>query len=91
MNTKASVTVGWIAYTVAFLVGGGYAINRYWNAPGGRREREEAADRARAQDAARELLEEERIRSQKALPSGPKEPLSDANAHPQDPRRVEGM
>ncbi len=66
MNTKASFTVGWIAYTAAFAIGGAIAIHRYWNGPGGRREREEAADRLRAEQAAREAVEEERIRRERA-------------------------
>ena len=65
MNTKASATVGWIAYTVGFSLGAAYAVNRYWNAPGGRREREEMADRARAEEAAREAIEEDRIRKER--------------------------
>lgn len=67
MNTKSSVAVGWAAYTVAFAVGGGYGIHRYWNGPGGRREREAEADRVRAEQAAKEAVEEDRIRRQRAL------------------------
>ena len=66
MNTKVSTTVGWVAYTAAFCIGGGYALHRYWNGPGGRKEREAEADRLRAEEEAREAEEEEKIRRLRA-------------------------
>lgn len=67
MNTKSSVIYGWVAYTIAFTVGGGIGIYKYWYAPGGRKEREEEADRIRAEEAAREAEEEARIREERRL------------------------
>lgn len=66
MNTKSSTIVGWLAYIAAFSAGGGFALHRYWNAPGGRKDREAEADRVRAEEAAREAIEEERIRKERA-------------------------
>ncbi|CDF35475.1 unnamed protein product [Chondrus crispus] len=65
MNTKQSFTIGWIAYTAAFGIGGGLGIYKYWYAPGGRKEREAAADLRRAEEAAREAEEEQRIREER--------------------------
>lgn len=65
MNTKRSVTVGWMAYTAAFAVGGGLGIYKYWYAPGGRKDREAEADRKRAEEEAREAEEENRIREER--------------------------
>lgn len=65
MNTKQSATVGWIAYTAAFAIGGGLGVYKYWYAPGGRKEREAEADRRRAEEAAREAEEEQRIREER--------------------------
>ncbi|KAI0562686.1 hypothetical protein FGB62_55g059 [Gracilaria domingensis] len=67
MNTKSSVIYGWVAYTVAFVVGGGIGIHRYWNGPGGRKEREAEAEKKRVEEAAREAEEEARIREERRL------------------------
>lgn len=65
MNTRQSVTVGWMAYTAAFAVGGGLGIYKYWYAPGGRKDREAEADRKRAEEEALEAEEENRIREER--------------------------
>lgn len=67
MNTKASWAVGWFTYTAAYGAGAAYAIDRYWNETGGRREREAEADRIRAEQAAQEAIDEERIRQERRL------------------------
>lgn len=67
MNTKSSTIAGWIAYTVAFGVGAYYGINRYWNKPGGRKDREAEADRKRAEEEVQERLYEERVRKERAM------------------------
>lgn len=38
----------------------------YWNSPGGRKDREAEADRIRTEEAAKEAMEEERIRRDRA-------------------------
>lgn len=65
MNTKSSATVGWIAYTAAFVIGGGIGIYKYQYAPGGRRDREKAADEQRRKEEAMEAEEEARIRAER--------------------------
>lgn len=67
MNTKNSVIYGWIAYTSAFIVGGGLGIYKYWHKPGGRKDRELEADKIRAEEVAREAEEEARIRQERSL------------------------
>lgn len=57
--------MGWIAYTAAFAIGGGIGIYKYRYAPGGRRDRELEADRQRQEEAAREAMEENRIREER--------------------------
>lgn len=65
MNTKQSTIVGWLAYTLAFGIGGGIGYYKYWYAPGGRKDREEIADKQRSIEAAREAEEEQKIREQR--------------------------
>lgn len=65
MNTKGSVIYGWVVYTAAFLIGGGYGYYRYFYGPGGRNEREQRAELARERQAAREAEEEEQIRQER--------------------------
>lgn len=65
MNTKGSVIYGWVAYTAAFAIGGGLGWYHYFHGPGGRNEREQRADMAREREAAREAIEEERIRQER--------------------------
>lgn len=67
MNTKQSAIIGWVAYTAAFAIGGGIGLYRYKYAPGGRRDREAAADKLRQEEAIREAEEENRIREQRRL------------------------
>ncbi|OSX68906.1 hypothetical protein BU14_2111s0001 [Porphyra umbilicalis] len=53
MNTKRSVAAGWAAYASAVAVGASYGYYRYMYGPGGRAERQAAADAAfAAQEAA---------------------------------------
>lgn len=79
MNTKSSFIFGWVAYTVAFTVGGGIGIYNYWYKPGGRRDRERAADEQREKEAQLEAIEEERIRQQRRTQK------SSASSAPRDP------
>lgn len=65
MNTKGSVIYGWITYTAAFAIGGGLGWYHYFYGPGGRNEREQRVDLARKREAAREAIEEERIREER--------------------------
>lgn len=65
MNTKKSSLIGWVAYTAAFIVGGGIGIYRYWYAPGGRADREKEFEKLREQEAAMEAIQEERIRQER--------------------------
>lgn len=67
MNTKKSFIIGWAAYTIAFTVGGGIGIYNYWYKPGGRLDRQRAADLQRQEEAKQEAIEEERIRQQRRL------------------------
>lgn len=66
MNTKSSSLAGWIAYTLAFAVGGYIGIDRYWNGPGGRKEREAEADRKDQEREAMEKEYEDRVRRERA-------------------------
>lgn len=65
MNTKASVGMGWLIYTAAFCVGGGYGLYKYYYQPGGRKDREEVAERERLRREAEEAEYEERIREER--------------------------
>jgi hypothetical protein len=65
MNTKASFGLGWVAYTAAFGVGGAVGWRRYYYAPGGRRDREKAAERAEAVREREEAEFEERVRAER--------------------------
>lgn len=67
MNTTRSVVVGWVAYTAAFVVGGGIGLYKYKYAPGGRRDREIVADKLRQEEAVREAEEEDRVRKERKL------------------------
>lgn len=67
MNTKQSFVYGWVAYTIAFTVGGGIGIYNYWYKPGGRLDRQRAADAQRQREAEQEAIEEERIRRQRRI------------------------
>ncbi len=66
MNTKSSSIAGWLAYIAAFGVGGYIGIHRYWNRPGGRKEREAEADRKDQEREAMEKAYEDRVRRERA-------------------------
>lgn len=66
MNTKASVGLGWAAYTLACTTGGAIGWHRYYYAPGGRRDREAEATVAEARREAEEAALEARVRAERA-------------------------
>lgn len=65
MNTKASVGIGWAAYTIAFCIGGGIGWYKYYYEPGGRREREKEAEKDQQAREAEEAEYEERVRRER--------------------------
>jgi hypothetical protein len=80
MNTKASVGIGWASYTVAFIVGGGLGYHRYYNGPGGRKEREEEATRVAQEREREEAAYEERIRSERVRHASGSPTVEDGSA-----------
>jgi hypothetical protein len=66
MNTKASVGFGWAAYTVAFGVGAAIGWHRYYNAPGGRRDRDIVGEKERVERERQEADFEARVRLERS-------------------------
>lgn len=78
MNTKTSFMLGWMSYTAAFVVGGAIGVYNYKYRPGGRADREKAAEQERKRQEELEAIEEEKIREQLRQKKGDRTSVTDS-------------